>query len=200
MDWMQFVAAITSSLAWPIAAVAVVLSVKRPLLALLPKIRTLKYGDLQIDLEEQLKAVQADLTTDTSVSSGATPPVVSAATVQLAAIAPRAAILYSWSEVESALDSAIDKLGWRFEPKYDSPIHKLWLLREKGHIDELTASTFKRLMKIRNEAAHIQELQLEEDEALSMSASCAWLIERIQAIEHNEELPVEGEEEENLPV
>lgn len=181
MDWMQFVAALTSSLAWPIAAIVVLLSFKHHITGLLPKIRSLKYGDLQIDLEEQLKAVQADLTTKASDSDAPMAPPMSSIAAQLAATAPRAAILHSWFEVESALNLLIARLGMQFAAKYDRPNYKMQILLGKGIIDDLTYSTFVRLTKVRNDAAHLTDRQLDTDDALSMSASCAWLIERLQA-------------------
>jgi len=61
MDWMQFVSALASALAWPAAVVTVVCLLKNPILGLIPKIRSFKYGELHVDLTEELKAVQESL-------------------------------------------------------------------------------------------------------------------------------------------
>ncbi|PYB75819.1 hypothetical protein DMX11_13310 [Pseudomonas sp. LB-090624] len=67
MDWKQCVAALTSSLAWPVAIIVVVFALKKHVVQLLPTIRSLKYGDLEIDLEDKLKAVQEELSSSTVV-------------------------------------------------------------------------------------------------------------------------------------
>lgn len=179
MDWMQFVAAMTSSLAWPIAAIVLGLAIRGPLIGLLPKIRSLKYGDLQIDLEQQLREVEADLTESTAAILPAPP---SEEAVELATISPDVAMLQSWFEVEIALNSLMLRLGWKMAPQHNRSIHKMWLLRERRLIDELTYSTFVRLLKIRNQVAHVKGMPVNQDDALSMSSSCAWLVEQLESV------------------
>lgn len=181
MDWMQFVAALTSALAWPVAVVIIVLALKNHVLELLPKIRSLKLGDLEIDLEEKLKSVEEDLSSNTDVAGAPTTPAIPAETAQLAAASPRAAIMHSWFEVESALNSLISTLNWEFSPKYSSYKYKVKILQSRGYIDELTASTFLRLAAVRNDAAHLTDRQVAFDDAVSMSASCAWLVEALES-------------------
>lgn len=180
MDWMQFVAAMTSSLAWPLTAIVLGLAIRGPLIGLLPKIRSLKYGDLQVDLEQQLKEVEADLTESTAAIPPAPP---SEEAVELATISPDVAMLQSWFEVEIALNSLMLRLGWKMAPQHNRTIHKMWLLRERRLIDELTYSTFVRLLKIRNQVAHIKDMPLNQDDALSMSSSCAWLVGQLESVD-----------------
>lgn len=181
MDWKQFVAALASALAWPVATVVVVFALKRHVLELLPKIRSLKYGDLEIDLEEKLKAVEDDLTSNASEPGKPAAPPIPSEAVRLAATAPRAAILHSWFEVESALNTVLTILNVDFAPKYSAYTYKLQFLKSKGLIDELTVTTFLRLAAVRNDAAHLTDRQVAYDDAVSMSASCAWLVEAFKA-------------------
>jgi hypothetical protein len=153
---------------------------KKQVLQLLPKIRSVKYGDLEIDLEEKLKAVEEDLSSSVVQTGAPVAPVLQAETAQLASISPRAAIMHSWFEVESALNNLIVTLGWEFAPRYSSYKYKLKTLKNSGHINDLTESTFLRLAAVRNDAAHLTDRQVAFDDAVSMSASCAWLIEVLE--------------------
>lgn len=196
MDWKQFVAALTSSLAWPVAIVVVVFALKKHVVQLLPKIRSLKYGDLEIDLEDKLKAVQEELSSSTVVLNPPVTSVLPAETAQLASISPRAAIMHSWFEVESALNKLIAVLSWEFAPNYSSYKYKLKTLKNSGYINDLTESTFLRLAAVRNDAAHLTDRQVAFEDAASMSASCAWLIE---ALEEATELALEERREKQGP-
>lgn len=180
MDWMQFVAALTSSLAWPLAVAVLGLAFRGALIELLDKIRTLKYGEWQIDLEQQLRKVEAGLA-ESPVATASEPP--SEEAVELATISPDLVMLQAWSGVERALDSLMLRLEWKLAPQNNRPIIKMQLLRERRLIDELTYSTFVRLMKIRNQVAHVYGLPLRQEDALSMSSSCAWLVERLEAVD-----------------
>jgi len=57
MDWLTFVTKIIESLAWPVSIVVIVLILKKPISALLPLLRNLKYKDLELSFGEELKKV-----------------------------------------------------------------------------------------------------------------------------------------------
>ena len=54
MDLVTFITERVTGLAWPGAVLLIVLSLRRPLIALIPLLRSLKYGDLEIDFEKGL--------------------------------------------------------------------------------------------------------------------------------------------------
>lgn len=182
MDWKQFFAALTASLAWPGAILAIVLILKRPIAGILPKIRSFKYGDLQIDLEEKLKEVETTLATEAIKQEVPPPPPAPSKYAHLAVDAPRASILLSWMEVEKAVRDFLEERGIQFAPKYKGQLRlQLHMLNQLGQIDDLTYDTFVKLWKVRSDAAHLQDKQIDFEEAVSMSSSCAWLVERFEA-------------------
>jgi len=182
MDWMQFVSALVSALAWPAAVVAVVCLLKNPILGLIPKIRSFKYGELHVDLTEELKAVQDSLPgklQDPPDDEKAPHPTPVA--LQLAAVSPRGAILHSWLEVEATIDSLANELGYEFPAKI-SPVVKMRTLLDERVIDQLIYTTFLQLSKVRNDAVHLTDRETEYQDAAMMWASCSWLIERLNAL------------------
>ena len=53
-------------------------------------------------------------------------------------------------------------------------------LLERGVINELTFNTFRKLNRIRNEAAHMTSKEIEYDEAVSMAEMCQWLLKSLE--------------------
>jgi len=183
MDWKQFVASVISSLSWPIAVVLVVALLRASLMGLIPKIRSLKYGDLHIDLGKELEAVKAEISahaTDAEApESQPLPPTTS--TIELASLSPRAAILTSWLEVEKEIEVTISKHQIRIaNPHKNHPGLKMRILRDKNLIDENTMSTFKKLYDLRNRAAHLTDVDVGYDDAISMAELCEWLILKLK--------------------
>lgn len=184
MDWMQFVSALVSALAWPCAVVLVVCLLKNPILGLIPKIRSFKYGELQIDLGKELEAVKAEISEQAAESESpvlAPPPPPPPTTMELAAVSPRSAVLMSWREVEKEIDQTIAAchitLAYRHET---NPGLKMRVLREKNLIDDNTMSTFKRMFGLRNTATHMTDVEISYNDAISMAELCEWLIQRLR--------------------
>lgn len=193
MDWKQFFAALTASLAWPGAILAIVFILKKPIASILPKIRSFKYGELQIDLEEKLKEVETTLATEAVKHEAPPPPPAPSKYAQLAVEAPRASILLSWMEVEKAVRDYLEESGIQFAPKYKGQLRlQLRMLKEAGRIDDLTYDTFVKLWKVRGDAAHLHDKQIDFEEAVSMSSSCAWLVKRFEALSREPMLPGNG--------
>lgn len=182
MDWKQFVASIIASLSWPIAVVLVVALLRASLMGLIPKIRSLKYGDLHIDLGKELDAVKAEisaLATDAEAPEAPPPPTTS--TIELASLSPRAAVLTSWLEVEKEIDLTLSKHHiFISDSRKNDPGLKMRILRDKNLIDENTMSTFRKLYELRNTAAHLTDVNVGYGDAITMAELCEWLIQKLK--------------------
>lgn len=113
MDWMHFVSALVSALAWPSAVVVVVCLLRNSILGLIPKIRSFKYGELDVDLTEALQSLKEDLPPAPSEPE-ANPPkprIEISVPLQIAAVSPRARIIAAWLEVESAFNEVLTREG-----------------------------------------------------------------------------------------
>ncbi len=181
MDWMQFVAALVESLAWPAVAVVMVALLRKPITKLIPQIRTFKYKDLHVDLGEQLEevkeAVKKDAVDDQNPIPSSPPLPAQPDVLSLARLDPRAAILSSWIDVERALRALALKAGISFN---STPMSTASELHAADWIDELAFTTLRDLRRIRNEAAHITTRDISYEEAVSMAEMCQWLAHRLR--------------------
>jgi hypothetical protein len=185
MDWMQFVSALVSALAWPSAVVVVVCLLKNPILGLIPKIRSFKYGELHVDLTEALQSLQEDLPPAPSEPE-ATPPkprIEISVPLQIAAVSPRAGMIAAWLEVESALNEVLTREG----------IERIDLLQTRkkldqafnlGHIDRQQHDAFLRTFRLRNEAVHMLDRDIAYDDAVAMVDVCKRLEESLHNPTH----------------
>ncbi|KFF84225.1 hypothetical protein [Pseudomonas syringae] len=181
MDWMQFVAALVESLAWPAVAVVMVALLRKPITKLIPQIRTFKYKDLHVDLGEKLEEVKEAVKKDAVDAQNpipSSPPLAAQPDVlSLARLDPRAAILSSWLDVERALRALALKAGIPFDA---TPLSTASELHAADVIDEFTFKTLRDLRRIRNEAAHITTRDISYEEAVSMAEMCQWLAHRLR--------------------
>lgn len=190
MDWKQFFAALVGSLAWPTSIIVVVLLLKAPIAKLLPKIRSFKYGELHIDLEQQLAAVKAEVTANEPTPSVPIDPTPPPLALQLAEISPRSAVLMAWLEVEKKIEELasehqlFNKIGPSVRPMPITTVMRT--LHEKGVITGLTYETFRKLNRIRNEAAHMTSREIDFDEAIAMAEMCQWLL---KSFDYSSSLP-----------
>lgn len=184
MDWMQFVSALVSALAWPSAIVVVVCLLKNPILGLIPKIRSLKYGELHIDLGKELEAVKADISeqaAETESPVTAPPPPPAQKTIELASVSPRSAVIFSWRDVEKEIDEALAAHHITIaQPHRSHPGLKMRILRDKNLIDENTMSTFKKMYDLRNRATHLSDVEIGYSDAITMAELCEWLVQRLK--------------------
>lgn len=183
MDWKQFFAAVISSLAWPVAAGFAVYLLKSPLMNLVPKIRTFKYGDFQLDLSAELKAVEADVVARATEADSAVdlPPPPPAITLEQAANSPLELLIRSFTEVEVALNDVAKKYQFDSKSEFETHRHIMRFLLEKGLVDELTFSTYVRLAKLRMDAVHLTQ-EVKYTDAVNMSVMCQWLIDKLSTI------------------
>lgn len=180
MDWMQFVSALVSAIAWPAAVITVVCLLKGPILGLIPKIRSFKYGELHVDLTEALQSLQEELPA-APPEPDAQPealPVNLSVPLQIAAVSPRAGIIAAWLEVEGALNAVLKREGLDTNA-HEPPRTKLERLREAGYINGPTYRAILRTFKLRNEAVHMLDREIPYDDAVAMADVCTRLVESI---------------------
>lgn len=168
MDWLQFVASMVDSLAWPAAALAIVTILRKPLRDLLPLLQKLKYKDLELEFGRRLLEVQAEVTAQLPAQTErAIGEIEDSVAVRLAPVSPRAAILEAWRGVESAILEAAHSLG---KPFFDdrSPVlvSAIRALEESGQLLRAQADILDDLRQLRNEAAHAPEFSIPVSDAL----------------------------------
>jgi hypothetical protein len=123
MDWLNFSASVIHSLAWPVAILSALLLLRRELISLMPRIRKVRYKDLEFTLTEQISEAKREINIGPAPLSLPEPTSTSAATREeaevgtpsyfesIAEVSPRAALLEAWHYFEASATKAAVRLG-----------------------------------------------------------------------------------------
>jgi hypothetical protein len=137
MSWLEFIASVMRSLAWPVGAVVTAYLLRAPLAHLLMHgVRRAKVGPVELEMWDQRVAeVETQLPEAVPPASPSAPP-LSAELRELAKLEPRAAILEAYERLERALRQILEVGGVRETPPTGSAFILARLARDQGLIRE----------------------------------------------------------------
>lgn len=176
MDWLTFVAALTSHLAWPIAVILSVVLLRRPLSSLLPLMTKLKWKDFELQFGKALQEVKAEAVE--VLPAPKVPAALPGPIEALAQVSPRAAVIEAWLEVEEAAVAALAKRGLQLHGSIMPRIMEA--LAEVNVLNRDELGIFSRLRTLRNQAAHAPDFAISSDEAREYAKLAASLAERLK--------------------
>ena len=158
MDFLEFITAMTTALAWPVLVLVLVLVLRKPLSELIPLLERLKYKDLELDFTRRVREVASDAE---AILAPAVPRPVDEDLEELAAIYPRGAVIESWLRLEKAAAEAARTTGLDLTTRDLRSPSKLVGALERAHIiDKRKAAVLHELRNIRNAAAHASDIAL----------------------------------------
>ncbi|MGH9226848.1 MAG: hypothetical protein ACRD2W_24375 [Acidimicrobiales bacterium] len=178
MSWLEFVASVVGSLAWPVTLAVVVVVLRAPLVgALSAPVKRWKAGPSGVEVEyweQALSAARAELEQGDGLPSSATPPreirdhdSLREELERLAEVSPSAAVVESFGRIEAELRSmlagedAADRLGANALAR---------LARRRGLITGETLNAIEGLGVLRNLAAHGRPTDLDARRAVEFVA------------------------------
>lgn len=180
MDTLTFTAEVVRAVAWPASLLILAFLLRKPLRELIPLLRKLKYKEIEIEFSKEVSALRAKSISEQqnvlpSAGAGAgsseLPERLQNKRLELLRMVPfstRVAIMEAWLEVEAAA-SEVASSFWSQPPndafKNDPTLGDYLLKCNVINRDDL--EMFKRLRYLRNTAAHAQELDLSEGDAVS---------------------------------
>ncbi|WP_076416034.1 DUF4145 domain-containing protein [Shewanella sp. UCD-KL12] len=186
MNWMEFVIQLFDKLAWPVALLICVFSLKRPISKLIPLAKKFKFKELEVEFGQELKAISQK-------AEGAFPELKYDSKSLLIASAnnlPNSAVLEAWEAVDTASEALIKakkiniKLDLNTRYKHIESI----LLRE-NLINTKQGKLFSELRQLRNRVAHAVGYEIGKVEAVQYIELC------FKLVSHLETLACEGESE-----
>lgn len=197
MDILQFIASMVNSLAWPAAAIVMVIILRRPIAALLRRgqVKRLKAGPAGLELEyfdEKLKEANEALAEEPTQAASLTISTIPEIAMtrddfmtelrQLAEVAPSAAILESFARLEKALRYTVESAsGLEATPRRPTSIRTL--ARRALDLKLITEPEFaalEDLAVLRNAIAHGGTTEdLDTDRALNYAETVRQLITSI---------------------
>lgn len=164
---MELLVKLLTGIAWPIAVVWVAYLFKGELRSLLHRMSQLKYKDVEAKFELDLADAEAKVVQIEKASPSAAPrPEISSKLEQLRRIAdvsPRAAIMEAWVLVEDAAGRSGFVQGAAI-PRVNPHLFVEELVR-LGKLPTGSDSLLDQMRKLRNQAAHLPDFSLSQDEA-----------------------------------
>lgn len=166
MTWMQFVAALTDSLAWPTALVAVAVIFRPAIVRFIDRVQLKRIAakGIEAEFDQVLAEIKEKISIESLEAPGEiTRPVepdrdvhdVDEALVQFA---PIGAIVTAWREVEAKLNDAIAASGTPADVRRPRSANvAAELLLKNGVITPTTRENIKGLSLLRNLAVHGRE-------------------------------------------
>jgi hypothetical protein len=192
MNYLEFVAAIISALAWPVAAVVLLAILRSPLKRVLLGLTRVKYKDIEIDFGRELSKIEAQAR---SIELKPVPVRQEAApkdsaellreASRLAEELPEPAVAVGWSAVELDLQAAAARLALAPDrAARTSPARMIALLRNGGHLDDQMHEILSRMRNLRNMAVHRHQGAgpVSSDEAREFLALAGGVIERLGSL------------------
>ena len=150
MDVLTFIAELFKAGAWPIAAVVIAIIFRKQFQALLGRLKKGKVGPAEFEFEDAVRELQQDAADlKLPAASQAAVPTLSQATLE-----PRAVILQSWIEVESAVESLARKHGLFNALAASSSSQLVRALKRAEVLKPEYVAVFSELRLLRNRAAH----------------------------------------------
>ena len=167
---MEILASLIIGIAWPIATVWIALSFRDEARLLLGRVSTLKYKELEAKFEKTLEVTkkqvkQLSIEERKKWNEGTIKSVLTTHELfqRIAKISPRAAIIEYWTDLEVAISFAAKKAGINKE----SAIAATKKLIEDKNITPEILPLVEQLQNLRNQAAHLSDKSVSEEEALT---------------------------------
>jgi hypothetical protein len=184
MDWLTFIVETVKAIAWPSVVLFAFVVLRKNIAGLIPFLQRLKYKDLELEFDRQLKEAEAEVADELPPSSApALLPGVSDTIIELARVSPRAAVTEAWREVEAAAVEAArrNKISLNGE-RSTSPLRLIRALERAGLVDSDKRALFHDLRNLRNQAVHAPEFALSTEAALDYVSLARRLAEYLRRL------------------
>ncbi|WP_353187637.1 hypothetical protein [Pseudomonas sp.] len=165
MDWLTFLSSIVNAVAWPATLIVLLVLIREQLPLLVKSLRRLKYKDIEMEFGEAAKAIANEVQAimpaaqaDNKIA-GQEKEEVKARLEAIAELAPRAAILESWLQVEAAAADVIRENNLGVLTPYPGPMRLRDSLHKGGILNQRQLAIFEQLRTLRNEAVHVPEAE-----------------------------------------
>lgn len=198
MTWLQFIASLVYSVAWPVATIIVIALLRKPLTRLLVSLRHLSAKGIEFDFGQEVASLEVELDqakipeVSIPTESSATPSArqsseeIDAEIKALALISPEAAVARAWLEVEQVLEQTMLRLGYG-KARNSFARRDISLLHDSHYLDDETYRILVRLSLLRNKAVHPSAANettgITYDDALDYARLAKRMAQRLNATE-----------------
>ena len=179
MDTFEFIASMTSSIAWPSTIIVPVILLKKELQSFIGRLKAVKFGENQIIFAEQLDETMTDAV-DNAKDNGLDISILDINKRDISLIeqaekviyaSPLSSILLSWKAVEQAIRSK-----FLIDDKKIINLRNILNLN-KNRIPSEIISLILDLNGIRNQATHVMDYAITHNTALNYISTARYIIE-----------------------
>ena len=168
MDWLTFISNIVASLVWPATVIALVVLLKDQLPRIISSIRKVKYKGVELEFGDAIKAVANEVAnsvpqSQSNVIGERSKDEINSRLLSIAELAPRAAILEAWIQVEAAAADLISKKNLSSRKGYVGPSRLRDDLQKANILNSKQLTIFEQLRHLRNEAVHVHDADFTDD-------------------------------------
>ncbi len=179
MTGAEFTIALLDKLVWPTVVVFAILILRKPVAALVPLAKKLKYKDFELEFGQELKAISKK-------AEGAFPemkPDKKAALIATAEHMSNAAVIEAWNVVDDAAELLCKSIDSNIDLNVDTRYKLIedFLLEQKV-IDTKKGKLFNELRQLRNKVAHAAGYEVGKAEAIQYIDLCFKLTEYLTGL------------------
>ncbi|MFM4917770.1 hypothetical protein NRL00_09465 [Aeromonas dhakensis] len=165
MDYLTFISKAIESLAWPVTIITLIFLIRKELPEIVRLLRRFKYKDIELEFGAATKAIANEIKEVVPAIqknmkiAGMSKSEIKLRLDAIAELAPRAAILEAWLQVEAAAADVIRQKGLGASTPYPAPLRLRESLQKSGILNTRQLAIFEQLRTLRNEAVHVPEVE-----------------------------------------
>lgn len=185
MNWFYWILEFVGRLAWPTAAVLIALMFRAPLIVALKRMRGLKYGGVEASFfEAEIESAKAQVAAvDADFDSGRVPD--DPDLLEIANQFPVFAVVECWKRIEHSMLGAMRRLNIEIDSR-SSVLKNIRYLSDMGAITPDMADTIRRMVNLRNLAAHKLDSGISKTDAYEYVGLTSYLTKYLDRVgEHN---------------
>ena len=167
MDTLTFIAKIIKAIAWPLAIVVAVILLRKQIARLLPLLRRLKYGDVELEFDREIEALgqAANSQLPEAPSEGGFAD-IREGLLRQSMVSPQAAVIQAWRYLEEQLVAAAKRHNLDVaDTAWAMPMLLGGIMLNAGIISDSQYTILHRVKQLRNEAAHPTGMEVGIDDA-----------------------------------
>ncbi len=180
MSWMQFTLEAMDRLIWPLAVLATLLLMRRPMAQLIPLAKRFKFQSLEVEFQQELRAASLKAKT-------AFPELIADRKCLLLSSAdhlPNASLLEAWQAVDEAAAVVVKQRKLNVDLSSETRYKDIEsVLVEQGLLDTRKGKLFNELRQLRNKVAHARGFVVGKAAAMQYIELCFRLVDHLERLQ-----------------
>lgn len=188
MAWFELFIKLIDAVIWPFVALVALMMFRRPILAVLPKLKKLKYKEFEADFSETLRQMKQSETgrppaAATMDSLVAAPGFYSEKIAEFEGMAPNAVVIDSWRILDQAAREMIIRRNFKLPDGGEAPYKAVeQVIAASGLVAEDDMKKFGELRRLRNKIVHADGYEIDRQQAEDYRNICAALVSEFERL------------------